>query len=698
MATNQQTTLLLNEKQDTDWIRQSLFITYRKPGSSNARAVNTNTGQLFNIDSLSFADTSLGGNRSMNPRPQFTKTADPNMHSLLVGNVENGKATNATSMGMGRYYAEAIDSNAQRIYLQFGVPAFNSLTNFFAGFYDPGQSRMANSGRVTNDVLFTVGKFLGFMTLWSVAPILGVGSLLYGYANKAYHDIAGKPLSKFYYMRPSMALYWSTVTVIVNALTVNMHLAQGIDERTKREGKGRPTQEYGTTREDVTALNKLLPDIMRNEFGGVDIRAVANRYQRLADAHDSALSSILENSNTEEEARANVLAYLSKQNTNYGVTAPDGINKHLSGYTESAGGTGLHLIDKLSEDTGEAKKSNNTAPAADDIVPTSQSPDIDESTGFWNGISKHFTKYIDFTLAEIRDGSQFVSFIVDYQAAVTESFSNNTKPSDIAMTMNETSSSARNKMYNLAGGNIADNALVDTMEGIVGSVVDVISGALSMVGFSGLAAIGGKAFVDMPEFWESSTTSLPAHNYNIQLRSPYGNSVSILTNVLVPLAMLIAGVAPRTTGRNSYTGPYLCKLWHKGRAQVQLGMITSMNITRGTGSVGWSVKDQPIGVDVSFSIANLSKMLHMPISTDVSMDDPIGLGMFDEDTNFTDYMAVLASLGLAEQYYTLPRWALKRARWSQDWDSYTSISNLASMTIDTTVGSMISGLSRGASI
>ena len=31
--------------------------------------------------------------------------------------------------------------------------------------------------------------------------------------------------------------------------------------------------------------------------------------------------------------------------------------------------------------------------------------------------------------------------------------------------------------------------------------------------------------------------------------------------------------------------------------QVQLGMITSMTITRGTGSVGWNIKDQPTGSD-----------------------------------------------------------------------------------------------------
>ena len=696
MATNPDLRLL-NEKKDVDWIRQSLFLNYRKPGGPSARTILGLRGQQVSISTLSFADTSLGGNRSINPRPQFTKLADPNLDSLLVGNVVNGKATNATSMGMGRYYAENIDSNAQRIYMQFGIPAFNSLTNFFSTFYDPGQGKMANSGRVSNDVLFTAGKFLGYMTLWNISPILGVGNLLYGYAKKAYHDITKEPLSKYYYMKSTMPLYWSTVTVIVNALTVNMHLAQGIDENTKRESKKNPTSQ-GITRADVDTLNKLLPDIFRNGNGGIDVRAVANRYQRLADAHENAFSDILENSNTEEEARTKIIAYLKKQNTNYGVVEPDNLNKHLTDYTNSVSGTGEHLIDKLGEDSGKLAATDNTAPEKDNIVEQAISSSIDAVSGLWTGLSEHLTKYKDFTIAEARDGSAFVSFIVDYQATVSESFSNNSKPSDIATSMNATASSFRNKTYNLAGGNIGEGIGANTVEAIVGGIGDVLSGIVSSFGVPGLAAMGGKAFIDMPEFWDSSTTSLPANNYNIQLRSPYGNSVSILTNIMVPLAMLLAGVTPRTTGRNSYTGPFLCKLWHKGRVQVQLGMITSMTITRGTGSVGWNIKDQPTGIDVSFSVANLSKMLHMPISTDLSVDEIIGLNMFDEDTNFTDYMAVLASLGLAEQYYDKPRWALKRARGAQNFENWLSVSNFANWTIDTTVGSFISGVAKQAAL
>ena len=296
---------LLNEKTDLDWIRQALFIDYRGK-VVNARVTGGNQGQQVSRHTLVYADTSLGGNRSMNPRPQFTKLADPDLDSLLVGKVENGNATLATSMGMGRYYAENIDSNAQRIYLQFGVPAFNSLTNFFSSFYDPGQGTMANSGRVSKGVLFSAGKFLGYMTLWSVSPILGVGNLLYGIGEKIIADVTKAPLSKYYYMRPAMPLYWSTVTVIVNALMVNMHLAQSIDKNTTRTS-GQSITTFGTTQSDVDMMNKLLPDIMNNAHGGVDIRAVANRYQRLADAHNAAFAEILTNSNSEAEINANII-------------------------------------------------------------------------------------------------------------------------------------------------------------------------------------------------------------------------------------------------------------------------------------------------------------------------------------------------------------------------------------------------------
>jgi len=71
-------------------------------------------------------------------------------------------------------------------------------------------------------------------------------------------------------------------------------------------------------------------------------------------------------------------------------------------------------------------------------------------------------------------------------------------------------------------------------------------------------------------------------------------------------------------------------------------------------------------------------MLHVPITSELSTSDVLQgwTSMFDEDTMFTDYMAVLGSLGLAEQYYPTNRWRLRRARAQQNFDTYVSVNNL----------------------
>ena len=64
-------------------------------------------------------------------------------------------------------------------------------------------------------------------------------------------------------------------------------------------------------------------------------------------------------------------------------------------------------------------------------------------------------------------------------------------------------------------------------------------GLAQSVGLGGLMALTGRGFVDIPKMWESSSVSMPSMNYTIELRSPYGNKMSLFQNIYVPLAMLL---------------------------------------------------------------------------------------------------------------------------------------------------------------
>lgn len=708
-------TQALQERSDSSWIRQALFIPGRSGANVNARAFNLDTDKQFSYNRLGFADTSLGGNRSINPKPQFTNFADPNLPSLLAKTVNNGNPSMSETMGMGRYYAETIDQHAQRIYLQFGVPAYNSLSNYFTMFYDSGHSAMANSGIVNHGILYSFSKFVGMVTVWAVVPGLATLNLLYTIATKVVADAQRRPLSKFYYMKPTMALYWSTVQTIVNGIAVNMGIAQGVDpynisRETDQNMQVSNAATYGQSAADIKALSSILPDIFLKDSSGLDVRAVANRYQRLHDAHLRKLDEFKKLSSDETQLSNRILAYLNSGLQSSDIQAQyKTLGDYISAYVDSTSGKGDYLIDKdidsqiagvanASKSQGDNVADTARTQAANGVVITKTGSEGEKS--FWTGLTQHFSNYYDYAIAELRDGSAFVSFIVDYEQHVSESFNNSSRESDIASTMNEQSRSARAKLFNVANGNLLGGTVVGDIVGqFVKAGSDILNGFAEGFGISGIALLGGKAFADIPEFWDSSSVNLPSSNYTIPLRTPYGNPVCNLMYIITPLAMLIAGAAPRSTGRNSYTGPFLCKLYQKGRTQIQLGMINSLSINRGAGNAGWNIHGQATGIDVNVSIVNLSKILHIPISTDLTVSDLVGLTMFDEDNNYTDYLAVLASLGLSEQYYASSRWRIRRARSLQNFDTTFSVNALLSWGAnDTTVGSLISIFARKGSL
>jgi len=662
---------------DADWVRQSFLM----PQNSIDEAYDA-VRRVYTTADQKFTDTTLGGNFAINAFPQFTRNAD----IKRPGRYTAGK-------GMGRFYSEVIDDNAQTIHIRLGVPKFNSLTRFFGDFYNVEASSLARTGR-TPSIFYDVGRLTGTVVSLPLQPILLTAKLI--------RLLLEKPASRYYYLKPTMPLYWNAVATMVNGIAVNLGVIPRLftsDAKTGNSGLIDPdsVNDAEEQKAAIAATHKLLPDIYRSD-GGIDIYAVANRAQRLANAFRDALEQEVVSS-----ANATDLTNRMKRMTQWNPTVQDvgkgDLREYMRLYLES--NDGIYTV--KDEDK--------------EVTESSMEVDVrDES--FVNSMSSFFT-------AERRMGSDFVTFRVDHTGPQSESFSTSTKESGIASTINSMSSKARSTRFDLADGNVDSAGLIGA---VVKAATDTVNGIAEGLSIHGIAALAGSAFADIPKTWDASTADVGRSSFTIPLRSPYGNDLSRLQNIIVPMCMLLAMALPLSTGKQSYTSPFILELFNKGRTQIRLGMVESLSITRGVGDVGWTNDGRYLGVDVNITFMDLSEVVHMPINAsfstvqaaiagagsglgaaiskftggDSTTGANIGAGIasafmpstYDDDNKYTDYLAVLGSLPLEAQVNPMRKMRLRLTQQMAAFNQWKSPAHFANWAMGTWAGELLKAVSQ----
>ena len=646
------------EDAEGDWLRQSFMIPRTRVAIIEQRKA------IFSSVGVKFADSSLGGNYYINPLPAYTEYADlPESSGLgIKPEFYNGE-------GMGPYYSEAFDDNAQVIHMRFGVPEFNSLTTFFTGFYDSGASLLARTGRAPG-AFYQMGRALGFVATIPLWPIILIGNM--------YRWAMNNPASKYYFLKPAMPLYWNAVNSMANRIAVDMGIIPMAftEKQTKYLGESPDIANDTFDAADIAMMHSLSPDIYSKK-GGIDVYAVANRYTRRVHRYQEQLQKVQESAAEARNLASRIKTFLEGAEHQEASKDPgtEGINAYLDRYLASdAGKLNSPLTDDASLDAQEEKTGRAQEDKDGNVVAS------------WLGSLWEMGK------AELSDGSAFVSFRVNNTGTNSESFSSTTKQSDLQGMINSRSTQSRSMRFSFANGNVSDNIIAEAVGGIIGAVKDVAMGVADGFQVSGIAALWGSAFIDIPEHWDDSTFSGATSSFTIQLRSPYGNKLARYNNLMVPLTMLLAGVLPLSTGKHSYTSPFLCELWNKGRTQIRLGMITELSVSRGEGNLGWTQDDEPLGIDVTFTVKDLSTMLHMPITSEAFID-PLS-GLFSEDTSFSDYLAVLSSLSMADQFYISRRLKLALYRSMVNYRKWTSPAFYANWYNGTRIGKVHNLISR----
>jgi hypothetical protein len=240
-------------------------------------------------------------------------------------------------------------------------------------------------------------------------------------------------------------------------------------------------------------------------------------------------------------------------------------------------------------------------------------------------------------------------FYLDSFDSVSESFSNDTTESSLASQVNQFSDQI-NEIRFLFG---SDGGVSSVMEGL-GTSTESITGAITQglgkmgigsgtvgsLGSKGVSTItqGGK--IIFPEIWANSDYS-KSFNLEIKLRSPDNDPLSIFLNIIKPYCKLLALTIPRpvsTNDLNSYSAPFLVRAYSKGKFNIDMGIITGLNINKG-GTGQWNDDGLPTQIDISVEIKDLYSKFAM-----TKVDNFSNWNNVKNVVNNTAYMDFLANM------------------------------------------------------
>jgi hypothetical protein len=665
---------------DESWVKHAFMIS-----DSNIEDKVDIYNRYASTASMKFTSTALGGNIGINARPGFTPYSD--IRTSRLKSINKTSISSISRTGMGRYYSEAIDDPGQTIFLRFGVPQFNGILNFFTRAYDADMTSLAKTGRglgffynlgkaaVSTAQIVAAGTFLGVVAI----PLIAVSVMTYKLGSIAF----GRPSTKFYSMKPTMHMYWSAVNVLVNTLAIN----RGIMPKIPMMGINEDSQTIGNSpfkldTEYLKQIRQLMPDLFtgfsEDDANYIDVFAIASKVQRLANT--AFLEDYEEASLAGDDA--SFKNYIKKRNpdlhTNLTNTGP------IKSLVEWVNNT--LMLSSYFGSNASVKQTTGPESKPPDSVNSDTDPKIDPRDGKQrqrgDPVLNSITTYLD---AEFRQGSQFAVFKVDSTGSVSESFSNVTTESEISQNINSSASKIRDLRFSLADGSLVKNALTDVIGTVAGAAVDTMLGAVDQatLGITGIIrGLASAGYIDIPKHWSNSNARLPSGSYKMKLISPYGNVMSQFQNIYIPLCMLMAGTLPLSMGRSSYGSPMLCQVYDRGRCQIKLGMIESLSITRGTSNLPFNTKGNSLAIDVSFTIVDLSSIMHMPLSASGMFGDNMEMTL-DEDNLLMDYLAVLAGQDLYSQFFAYPKAKMRIAKSMMVRDRLTSSAEWASSVHET---------------
>ena len=246
-----------------------------------------------------------------------------------------------------------------------------------------------------------------------------------------------------------------------------------------------------------------------------------------------------------------------------------------------------------------------------------------------------------------KNPKNYIAFYADAQTTISQSATNSLRDSmfsDIFDSMADLAKEVQFLAGPIAGAKISA-ANPKEFNDTIKQIKDI---AKNMTGnskfFSNLAeaftTVGKGGRLSFPQMWNDSSFDKGSVTIEQKLRTPDCDKISWYLNIAVPLAHWYCLALPRGVGSNGYTAPFIIREFQKGISSIDMGIISSLNISLGREDA-FTKDGLPTEVDVSATITDLYDAMSMMCVQD-------GGGEFLNNTSYMNFLAASCGVNINE--------------------------------------------------